>query len=118
MFRRKKKEIPPLQRRMRASIIQEALTLITVANKSETESLQYGDTERTDVQELSRAKVVLSAQKALIERIVLSQTSGLTMREISTELIQPVLERSVVGDVAQIALDHALRSAEKRLESG
>ncbi len=114
MFRRKKKEIPPLERRCRASIIQEALMLIAAANKVETECLHSGNPENTDVQELSRTKVVLSAQKALTERIVLSQLSGLTMKEISTELIAPVLDRSVVGDVAQLALDHALRSAEKK----
>ncbi len=118
MFGRKKKEIPPLQRRCRASIIQEALTLIAVANQAERKSLQSGDAESTDVQELSRTKVVLDAQTMLTERIVLSQSSELTMREISTELIQPVLDRSVVGEVAQLALDHALRSAENKLASG
>ncbi|GMQ76181.1 MAG: hypothetical protein BMS9Abin01_1448 [Gammaproteobacteria bacterium] len=118
MFHRRKKEIPPQQRRCRASIIQEALTLIAVANKAETESLRSGDAESTDAQELSRTKVVLEAQAALTERIVLSQASDLTMREISTELIQPVLDRSVVGEVAQLALDHALRSAENNLASG
>ncbi len=118
MFGRKKKEISPLQRRCRASIIQEALTLIAVANKAETESLGSGDAESTDAQELSRTKVVLEAQTTLIKRIVLSQSSELTMREISTELIQPVLDRSVVGEVAQLALDHALRSAENKLASG
>lgn len=115
MFHRRKREIPLPQRRCRAGIIQEALTLITVANKAETESLRSGDPESTDAQELSRAKVVLEAQTALTERIVLSRSSGLTIGEISTELIQPVLDRSVVGDVAQLALSHALRSAEKKL---
>ena len=115
MFGRRKKEIPPEQRRCRASIIQETLTLIAVANKAETESLRSGDAESTDAQELSRAKGVLEAQTALTERIVLSQSIGLTMREISTELIEPVLDRSVVGEVAQLALDHALRSAEQKL---
>ena len=118
MFGRKKKEIPPLQRRCRSSIIQEALTLIAVANEAERESLRSGDAERTDAQELRRTEVVLKAQTTLTERIVLSQSSGLTMREISTELIQPVLARSVVGDVAQLALDHALRSAENKLAPG
>jgi hypothetical protein len=114
MFGRRKKEIPPLQRRCRASIIQEALTLIAVANKAETESLRSGDAESTDVQELSRAKVIREAQMVLIERIVLSQSSGLTMKEVSTELIRSVLEKSVVGEVAQLALDHALRSAQSQ----
>jgi hypothetical protein len=115
MFGRRKKEIPPEQRRCRASIIQEALTLIAVANKAETESLRSGDAESTDAQELSRTKVVLDAQTMLTERIVLSQSSELTLEEIFTELIQPVLDRSVVGDIAQLALDHALRSAEQKL---
>ena len=115
MFRRKKKEIPPLNRKCRASIIQETLALIVAANKAEAESLESGDTESTDAQELYRAKVVLEAQTALTERIVLSESSGLTMREISTELILPVLDRSVVGDVARLAIDHALRNANKKL---
>ena len=114
MFSRRKKEIPPLQRRCRANILQEALTLIAVANQAERESLRSGDIESTDAQELSRAKVVLEAQRVLIERIVLSQSIGLTMREIFTELIEPVVDRSVVGDVAQLALNHAFRSAEQK----
>ena len=118
MFGRKKKEILPLQQRCRSSIIQEALTLIAVANKAERESLQSGDPESTDAQELSRTEVVLKAQTTLTERIVLSQSSELTMREISRELIQPVLDRSVVGEVAQLALDHALRSAENKFAPG
>jgi len=116
MFGRRKKEIPPLQRRCRADIIREALTLIAIANKAERESLRSGDAESTDARELSRTKVVLEAQKKLIERIVLSQSSGLTMKEVSTELIPTVLDKSVVGDVAHLALNHALRSAEHRLE--
>lgn len=114
MFGRRKKEIPPLQRRCRASIIQEALTLIAVANKAETESLQSGDKESTNAQALSRTKMVLEAQAVLIERIVLSQASGLTMKQISTELIRPVVDRSVVSDVAHLALDHAMRSAQSK----
>ncbi len=118
MFGRRKKIIPALQARCRNSIIQDALTLIAVANKAERESLQSGDPESTDAQELSRTEVVLKAQTTLTERIVLSQSSELTMREISIEVIQPVLDRSIVGDVAQLALDHALHSAEKRLAAG
>jgi hypothetical protein len=114
MFGRRKKEISPLQRRCRASIIQEALALIAVANKAETESLQFGNDESTSAQQLSKTKMVLEAQAMLIERIVLSQSSGLTMKEISSELIKPVLDRSVVGEVAQLALDHALRSAQNQ----
>ena len=87
MFGRRKKKIPPLQRRCRANIIQETLTLIAVANQAERESLQSGDAESTDAQELSRTKVVLEAQTMLTERIVLSQSSELTMTEISTELM-------------------------------
>ncbi len=115
MFGRRRKEIPPLQRRCRADIIQVALMLIAVSNKAEIDSLQSGDAESTDSHELSRAKVVLEAQKVLIERIVLSQSSGVTMKEVSTELIPAVLDKSVVGDVAHLALNHALRSAEQKL---
>ena len=115
MFGRRRKEIPLPQRRCRAHILQQALTLIAVANQAERESLRSGNAESTDVQEMSRAKVVLEAQRVLIERIVLSQSIGLTMREIFSELIEPVVDRSVVGDVAQLALNHALRSAEQKL---
>jgi hypothetical protein len=115
MFRQKKKKIPLLQQRCRANIIQEAMMLIAVANKAERESLQSGDAESTDVHELRRTKEVLDAQSMLTQRIVLSQSSELTLREIFTDLIQPVLDRSVVGDIAQLALDHALRSAEQKL---
>jgi len=115
MFHRKKKEIPLQQRRCRANIIHEALTLIAMANEAETESLQTGDAESTDAHELYRTRAVLKAQTALTERIVMSESCGLTVKEISTELIQPVLDRSVVGDVAQLALYHALHSAERKL---
>lgn len=116
MFGRKKKQIPALQSRHRSGIIQEALKLIAAANKAETESTRSSET--TSAQELCRTAAVLEAQTALTERIVLSRSSELTMSEISTELIQPVLERSVIGDVAQLALDQALDSAQKRLAAG
>ena len=118
MFFRRKKEIPLPQRRCRAGIVQEALALIAAANKAEAESLESGDAGSTNAHELYRAKVVVNAQTALTECIVMSQSSGLTMRQISMELIQPVVDRSVVGDVAQLALDHALRSAENKLAPG
>lgn len=118
MFRQKKKEIPSLQQRCRANITQEAMMLIAVANKVERESLQSGDAESTDAQELSRSKAVLEAQTVLVERIVLSQSSGLTMKEVSTELVDAVLDKSVVGDVAHLALNHALRTAERKLAPG
>ena len=47
MFGRKKKEILPLQRRCRDSILREALALIAAANKAEAESLESGDAEST-----------------------------------------------------------------------
>lgn len=118
MFGRSKKEIPALQARCRSSIIQEALTLIAVANKAESESIRSSGAENTNAQELCRTTAVLEAQTALTERIVLSQSSELTMRKISIEVIQPVLDRSIVGDVAQLALDHALHSAEKKVAVG
>jgi hypothetical protein len=117
MFGRKKKTIPALQARYRSNIIQEALTLIAVANEAERESLRSGDAESTDALELCKTERVLKAQATLTERIVLSQSSELTMRAISAELIKPVLDRSVVGEVAQLALEHALRSAKKQLAS-
>ncbi len=114
MFGRKKKEIPPLQRQQRASIIQEAMALIAVANKAERESLESGGVENTDAMELSRAMEVVEAQTALTKCISLSLSSELTMRDISTELIPHVLDRSIVGDVAQLALDHALRGVDEK----
>jgi hypothetical protein len=114
MFRQRKKKLSPLQSRCRSVVAQEALTLIAVANKAETESIESGDAESTDVQELRRAKAVLAAQTTLTECILLGRSSGLTLREISTELIQPVVDRSVIGDVARLALDHAIRDAERK----
>lgn len=114
MFRRRKKEIPAAQRRCRASIIQEAMALIAVANRAERESQQSADAESTDAQEICRTRAVLDAQNALIECILLGRSNALSMSEISTELIQPVLDRSVVGDVAQLAIHHALRGAQRR----
>ena len=118
MFGRKKKEILPLQRRCRDSILREALALIAAANKAEAESLESGDAESTDVHEFYRVKAVLEAETALTERIASSASSGLTMREISKELIQPILDSSVVGEAAQLSLDYALRSADSKLKPG
>lgn len=113
MFRRRKREIPAAQRRCRASIIQEAMALIAVANRAERESQQSGDYDNTTARELSRTRAVIEAQTALTDRILLGRSNALTMEEISNELIQPVLDRSVVGDVAQLAIQHALRGAQK-----
>lgn len=115
MFGRKKKEIPPRMRRCRANIVQEALALIAVANRAERESLESEDAESTDARELCKTRAVLDAQAALTECIVLGRDNDLSMREISDELIQPVLERSVVSDVAELAIGYAVRNAEARL---
>ncbi len=94
------------------------MTLIAAANKAEAQSLESGGVGSTDAHELYRTRVVLEAQSALADRIAMSESSGLTIKEVATDLIQPVLDRSVVGDVAQLALDHALRSAENKLAPG
>ena len=110
MFRwRQKRESPSGQRQRRILILRETLTLVRTANEAESESTRHGSLESTSPRELARSRVVSNAQRVLIEQIRRGLESGMTLEDITSEVIEPVIQESVVGDVARFAIDEALR---------
>jgi len=116
MFRwRRKKENPSRQSQSRVIILRDTLTLVRVANEIESESESGHDSRSTTPQDLVRSRMVRNAQRVLTEQILRGFKSGLSLEDITTEVIEPVVDESAVGDVARFAIEEALRGADDEL---
>lgn len=58
---------------------------------------------------------VYNAQKALLKDIILGCSNGLTLEEIESTVIQPVLDELHVTDGALLAIQHVINSVAKTL---
>jgi len=114
-WRRKKAERSGLTRQLRSVLIRDTMELVRIANEAEQESAKEAGSETTDVREVARIARVHDAQKAFRDHVVTCCDNGLTLSEISIEVINPVVEKSVVGDVAWYAINQAMSSANRRL---
>lgn len=115
MFRRRKTSASAAQQKQRRIIVlRDTLNLVRVANDAELESTRSGSLESTTPQELARSRAVRHAQRLLVEHLVRGFESGLTLEDLTSEIIDPVVDESLVGDVARFAIDEALRSASEK----
>ena len=112
-WRRKKREPSELARQLCSALTRDMMELVRVANEAEREGSRDG--ESTDVRELARLARVKHAQTVFLDHVVRGCDSGLTLAEISHDVIDPVVEKSVVGEVAWYAINQALNSANRRL---
>ena len=112
-WRKREKNISPDLKQRRADIVRDTVSLVKVANAAEAQSSRDGKLEDTTPRELARARAIRDAQRLLVEDIVRGFNSGLTFEELSRELIEPVVEQAVVGDVARYALGQVIRDAGK-----
>ena len=114
MFRwGRKKEDPSRQRQSRVIILRDTLNLVRVANEIESESESNRDLKSTTPQDLARSRMVRNAQRVLTEQILRGFKSGLSLEDITAEVIEPVVDESKVGDVARFAIEEALRGADR-----
>ena len=112
MFRWGKPKGTEVQRKQsRVIILRDTLTLVRVANEVESEGGH--DLKSTTSQDLARSRMVRNAQRVLTEHILRGLRSGLSWKEITSEVIDPVVDESQVGDVARFALEEALRGVDR-----
>ena len=114
MFRwGRKRKTAAQQRQSRVIILRDTLTLVRLANEVESESDR--DLKSTSPQDLARSRMVRNAQQALTEHILWGFESGLSLEDITGEVIAPVVDESAAGDVARFAIEEALRGADRKL---
>ncbi|MDX1434934.1 MAG: hypothetical protein R3286_21005 [Gammaproteobacteria bacterium] len=114
-WRRNQRESSELVRQLRTVLTRHTMELVRVANEAEREGIRAGGPENTDVRELVRIARVQHAQNVFLDQVLRGCETGLTLAEISHEVIDPVVEKSVVGEVAWYAINQAMSSANRRL---
>lgn len=114
MFRRvTKRKSAAKQKLSRVIILRDTLTLVRLANEVESES--DSDLTKTTPQDLARSRMVRNAQRVLTEQLVRGFDSGLSLEDITGEVIDPVIEEAPAGEVARFAIEEALRGADRKL---
>ena len=88
-------------------------SLISIANRAEAESLKSGEPTITNSGEVLMARELLSAQEELLKSVETAMNCGSSMDEIQTQVFEPVMESSVVGDVAWLVVQNVIAEAKK-----
>lgn len=87
-------------------------TLVSVSNKADENIHSSGGiTNDSDVRK------VVKAQKGLLTDIILGHSNELTIEEMRTDVISPVLEQLVVSEGASLAVEHVIETATKECMS-
>lgn len=87
------------------------LTLISVANRAESQSSKNVGVEFTDATEVAMAREVIDAQQEMIHAVKLACRSGLSLEEIHHNVVDPVIDASVVGEVAWMLINQVIAGA-------
>lgn len=88
-------------------------TLISIANRAEATSLKSGEPSITNAGEVVMARELLSAQEELLKSLETAMNRGSSIDEIQTQVFEPVMESSVVGDVAWLVVQNVISQAKK-----
>ena len=88
-------------------------SLISIANRAEAASLKSGEPTITNSGEVVMARELLSAQEELLKSVETAMNRGSSMVEIETQVFEPVMESSVVGDVAWLVVQNVIAEAKK-----
>ncbi len=104
----KKKGMGVVQNQCKFNIKLCTKTLISIANRAHAHLEESGG----KFNEYNKTQVN-NAQERLAEEIGLGIANGLTLDEIKTGVIQPILEESDVTAGASLAVNHVIESAEK-----
>ena len=95
-------------------IRQHAGSLISIANRAEALSLKGGEPTITNSGEVIMARELLAAQQQLLNSVDTAMVRGDTIADIQTLIFAPVMESSVVGDVAWLMMQNVVTEANKR----
>lgn len=99
-----------VQKQCKFNIKLNTKTLVSVANRADAHIRENGETVNESDQEQ-----VYNAQGALLKDIILGCSNGLTLDEIESTVIQPVLDELHVTEGALFAIQHVINSAGETL---
>ena len=92
-------------------------SLISIANRAEAASLSSGEPTITNAGEVLMARELLAAQEVLLKSLETALVRGNSLDEIQTHVFEPVIESSVVRDVAWLVIQNVMAQAKNRAAS-
>jgi hypothetical protein len=86
-------------------------TLVSVANRAD-ENIRASSGNTND----GNISDVVSAQKSLLQDIVLGHSNGMSLADIRSNIIDPILSELEVSNGAKMAVDHVLKTASETVD--
>lgn len=90
-------------------------TLIRIANRAETDTGKSHTVERFQTRTTEAPAEVIASQLEALETIASACQAGMSLDEIQIELVSPVIEEGVVGDLAWMAIRQVMVAATAKL---
>ena len=90
--------------------------LITTANRAEATSAKNGEPDLTHAGEVVAARELVGAQQQLTRSVDLALVRGASIEDIQTRIFDPMIETSVVSDLAWMMLRDVLAAAKKQID--
>jgi hypothetical protein len=87
--------------------------LIGIANRVEARTTKSTGLETTNANEVIAARELIGAQEDFLRALQSAHRAGVAWSEIKTDVIEPVLESSVVGDLAWLTINQMIMRAER-----
>lgn len=112
-LRKKRTEDAPQYGQYRYEVKQQTATLISIANRAEADSANNGSPEVTNASEVVLARQLIAAQGEMLKAVKAACAFGLTIEHIQHDIVEPVLEAAVVGDLAWMLVNQVLSSAKE-----
>ena len=114
MFGEKTKTAPKTQRSpFHQEIWYQTGSLISIANRAEAASIKSGEPTITNAGEVVMARELLTAHEELLKLLDTALNRGSSIDEIQTQVFEPIMESSVVGDVAWLMVQNVIAQARK-----
>ena len=112
-LRKKQAETEPQYGQSRYEIKQQTATLISIANRAEAHSTKNDSPEVTNAGEVVLARQLMAAQDEMLKAVKAACACGLAVEDIQRDMVEPVLEAAVVGDVAWLLVSQVLKSVKE-----
>lgn len=107
----------PLEARHRSSIKQQLSTLIHIANRAESGTVKtHHPVGRPETKPGDAPAELIASQLQVLELIASACEAGISLHEIQIDLVGPVIEEGVVGDLAWMAIRQVMAAATAKLK--
>jgi len=88
--------------------------LISIANRAESACIKSGEPTISETGEVIMPRELLSAQQKLVDSLRSALILGNSFDDIQARVFEPVLESSVVGDVAWLVMQNIIAQAKQQ----